>query len=118
MYTDEEILDLLEQDKDYGAKVLMGQYSSLIRSTCASKLRSQEDIDECVNDVFAEFCLNYSRFDKTKGTLRNLVTGNTKTADGYMSQITGSSLLVRVPKKIMCDSWFCAESAPQYLQRF
>ena len=71
MYTDEEILDLLEQDKDYGAKVLMGQYSSLIRSTCASKLRSQEDIDECVNDVFAEFCLNHSRFDKSKGTLRN-----------------------------------------------
>ena len=71
MFTDEEILDLLEQDKDYGAKVLMEQYSSLIRSTCASKLRSQEDIDECVNDVFAEFCLNHSRFDKSKGTLRN-----------------------------------------------
>ena len=71
MYTDEKILQILQLNREKGAKLLMEKYSPLIRSTCARKLHNQEDINECVNDVFAEFCMNIERYDGDRSNLKN-----------------------------------------------
>ena len=71
MYTDDKILEILKQNKETGAKLLVEKYSPLIRSACAKKLQNKEDINECVNDVFAEFCMNIERYDETQSNLKN-----------------------------------------------
>ena len=71
MNTDEKILKLLESDSQEGARALVEKYLPIVRNVCSQKLSNREDISECVNDVFAEFCLNYQRYDKEKSNLKN-----------------------------------------------
>ena len=71
MYPDEKLLKILKHDKEKGARLLVEQYSPLIHSVCADKLQSPEDIQECVNDTFAEFFLNFERYDNSKSSLKN-----------------------------------------------
>lgn len=70
MYTDKDILEQLKQNQENGAKLVMEKYTVLVRSVCADKLNNKEDIEECVNDVFTEFCMNYGRYDAEKGSLK------------------------------------------------
>lgn len=69
--TDEKILDLLEHKPEEGAKLLMEKYLPAVRNVCAKRLCDQEDVKECVNDVFAEFCLKYPKYDIEKGNIKN-----------------------------------------------
>lgn len=70
-YTQQEILDLMEQNKELGAAALLETYTGLLWSVCARHLSNSEDIRECVNDVFSEFCQNYKRYNDEKGSLKN-----------------------------------------------
>lgn len=71
MYTDKELIEQLKQDTGNGVKLIMEKYETLVRSVCANKLNNKEDIEECINDVFMEFCTNYEQYDGEKGTLKN-----------------------------------------------
>lgn len=71
MVTDEKILNMIKQDPEKGAKLLFEKYLPVVRSVCSQKLNNREDVDECINDVFAEFCLKYQEYDEKKGTLKN-----------------------------------------------
>lgn len=70
-YTDEEILRLMFQDRERGAAALLETYTGLLWSVCARRLEDPEDVKECVNDAFSEFCMGFERFQQEKGSLKN-----------------------------------------------
>lgn len=70
-YTEEELLTLLRQDREEGAAALMEQYAGLLWTVCSRRLANEEDIKECVNSAFAEFCLHLDRFDPGQSSLKN-----------------------------------------------
>lgn len=43
-YTQEEILNLMEQNRELGAAVLLEAYTGLLWSVCARRLSNPEDI--------------------------------------------------------------------------
>ena len=70
-YTDEEILQLLQQDWEAGSMAVVEAYMALLMRVCARRLQDEEDVKECVNSAFADFCLTWERYEEEKGTLRN-----------------------------------------------
>lgn len=54
---DQHILELLDTDRDAGTAALLRAYTGLLRSVCARRLDDEEDVKECVNDVFVEFIM-------------------------------------------------------------
>ena len=68
---EQSILKLLKENREKGAVLLMETYAGLIWSACKKRLQNEEDIKDCVNAVFAEFCLNPERYDESKGSLKN-----------------------------------------------
>ncbi len=70
-FTEEELLRLLEEDLEEGARALWDTYSGLVCWVCGRRLPDPEDVKECVNDTFAEFCRDWRRFDPEKGSLKN-----------------------------------------------
>lgn len=71
MNTDERLLELLEQDPEAGLAALMERYGGAVRAAAARRLSNEEDLRECVNDVFAQFYFQRARFDAAKGSLKN-----------------------------------------------
>ncbi len=71
LYKDEELIEKMKQNIETGMAFVMEQYAGLIWTVCSKYLQNSEDIKECVNEVFAEFSLNYEKFKKEKGSLRN-----------------------------------------------
>ncbi|MCI8513566.1 MAG: sigma-70 family RNA polymerase sigma factor [Lachnospiraceae bacterium] len=69
-YTEEELIALLENDREKGTVALWEAYSGLVWRICARRLSDPEDVKECVNDSFAAFVLNPQKFDPKKGTLK------------------------------------------------
>lgn len=67
-YTDQEIIEILRQDREQGAAALLEKYTGLVWSVCARRLKDPEDIRECVNTAFAEFCAGFDRFCTKKGS--------------------------------------------------
>lgn len=70
-YTDEEILGQMIQDRERGAAALLETYAGLLWSVCARRLENEEDVKECVNDAFCEFCMGFERYQPEKGSLKN-----------------------------------------------
>ena len=70
-YTDNELLKLLKKDREEGTAALLEQYTGLLWSVCARRLSNPEDIKECVNATFAEFCVNLEKYRPEKGTLKS-----------------------------------------------
>ncbi|MGN1267013.1 MAG: RNA polymerase sigma factor [Dorea sp.] len=101
MCTDEKILEILKQSQEEGAKLLVRKYYAIIRSVCAKKLKNEEDIQECVNDVFAEFCLNYTRYDKEKSNLKNYLCtiAERRAIDRYRLNCRNEKIELEVQKK-------------------
>ena len=71
LYKDEELIEKMKQNIETGTAFVMEQYAGLIWTVCSKYLQNSEDIKECVNEVFADFSLNYEKFKKEKGSLRN-----------------------------------------------
>ena len=70
-YTEEELLRLLGENLEEGAAALLETYSGLVCWVCSRRLPDPEDVKECVNDTFAGFCREWTRFDPEKGSLKN-----------------------------------------------
>lgn len=68
---EQKIIKLLKEDREKGAALLLETYAGLLWSVCAKRLQNEEDIKECVNSTFAEFCLRSERYDENKGSLKN-----------------------------------------------
>lgn len=71
MDRDAHLLQLLEQDPEAGLAALMEQYGGAVRAVAARRLSNEEDVRECVNDVFAQAYFQRARFDAAKGSLKN-----------------------------------------------
>ena len=71
MDTDARLLQLLEQDPEAGLAALMERYGGAVRAAAARRLSDEEDVRECVNDVFAQFYFHRARFNASKGSLKN-----------------------------------------------
>lgn len=72
-YSDAQLLALLRRDMNEGAAALLEAYSGLVWQVCARRLRNPEDIKECVNITFADFCVSFHRFDADRGSLRSFL---------------------------------------------
>lgn len=70
MRTEEELLQLLEQDPEEGMAALLEEYSGLLWAAAASRLKDPEDIRECVSEAFTEFYLHRQRFQPERGSLK------------------------------------------------
>ena len=70
-YTDEQLINQMKANVEIGTGLVMEQYCGLVFTVCSNYLCDREDVKECVNEVFAEFSLNYEKFKKEKGSLRN-----------------------------------------------
>lgn len=55
-----------EAGPEKGAAALLEQYTGLVWSVCGRRLENPEDIRECVNTAFAEFCAGFERFCEEK----------------------------------------------------
>ena len=70
-YEEREILQMLREDWEAGSLVVVEKYKTLLTRVCARRLQDEEDVKECVNSAFADFCLMWERYEEEKGTLRN-----------------------------------------------
>ena len=66
---DRELLGLLENDPGLGMLALIEQYTDLLSYVVSLRLRSPQDIQECVQDTFTDFYLSRKNFDPEKGGL-------------------------------------------------
>jgi len=89
MYSDEQIISLLKEDREKGAEVLVEKYEVFIKNTCKKNLNNKEDIHECVNDVITEICMNSEKYDEKKGSLKNYIRiiAERKSIDQYRKNI-------------------------------
>lgn len=71
IHTDDELLAVLRRDVEAGAALLMEVYHGMVWRVCARRLQNPEDIRECVNSAFADFCIAHERYDPRKGSLQN-----------------------------------------------
>ncbi len=88
-YSEEQILHILERDREEGAALLMEQYAGLLWSVCQKHLEDTEDIKECVNSSFADFCLAPEHFRAEKGSLKQYLCriAENKAIDRYHQNI-------------------------------
>ncbi len=70
-YTEQQLLQMLQDNIEEGAAALLEEYTGLLWSVCRRRLDNEEDIRECVNSTFAEFCLHMERFDIRQSSLKN-----------------------------------------------
>lgn len=66
---DRELLGLLEDDPGLGMLALIEQYTDLLSYVVSLRLRSPQDIQECVQDTFTDFYLSRKNFNPEKGSL-------------------------------------------------
>ena len=71
---DKNLMALLEEDPEQGVQLLKAQYTEQLRIAAAQRLSSPDDVQECVHDTLADFYLQRSLFDSTKGSLRGYLT--------------------------------------------
>lgn len=70
MRNDKELLTLLRKNPERGMEEIMFQYTGLLWSVAARRLKNTEDIKDCVNETFLEFYAHQDRFDPEKGSLK------------------------------------------------
>ena len=69
METDAQRMALLEKDPEEGMAAIMEQYGGLVWAVAARRLSNEEDVRECVNETFAQFYFEQSRYQPEKGSL-------------------------------------------------
>lgn len=77
--------------------MLMEEYAGLIWSVCEMYLDNEEDIRECVNSTFADFCLEREKFDAKKASLKTYLCAiaRNKAIDCYRTNRHHQALLER-----------------------
>lgn len=74
---DEKILRLLKKDPSAGMDLLIETYGSLAGYIVRHKLSSlcgEEDVEECVADVFVDFYKQIDRVDLKKGSIKTYIS--------------------------------------------
>lgn len=74
---DEKILRLLKKDSEAGMDLLIESYGSLAKYIVCQKISSvcnEQDIEECVADVFVDFYMQIERVDLKKGSLKGYIS--------------------------------------------
>lgn len=109
-YTEEELLALLASDVEAAAAALLESYGGLIWRVCGRRLADTEDIKECVNSTFADFCMQWERYDPERGTLQNYLCtiGNHKAMECYRKNETRKRIQTRVAEEVYENS-LCEE---------
>lgn len=72
-FEDEKILRVMKKDPSAGMEMLIDTYSGLISYIIRGRVSgncSEEDIEECVSDVFVEFYKQVDRIDLEKGSIK------------------------------------------------
>lgn len=69
---DEKLLELLRKKPEKGIRAVMEAYMGLCYAIVRARLADfpQEDIEECVNDIFLEVYRNRDRIETEKGGIR------------------------------------------------
>lgn len=86
--TDQELLDQIQKDASAGMKILMDIYSGLIYYIVEKRLTGhQQDIEECVSDIFLEFYKKRDSLDFNKGSIKTflIVMATRRALDRYRS---------------------------------
>lgn len=74
---DEKILRLLRKDNEAGMDFLIESYGSLVKYIVSTKISSvcnEQDIEECVADVFVDFYLKLEEIDLKKGSIKGYLS--------------------------------------------
>ena len=71
VHNDLELLELIKSDADRGLKALIDQYSGFVYHIVRERLKGKEqDIEECVADVFTEFFYGIDKVDTDRGSIK------------------------------------------------
>ena len=96
---DMELMDLLDRNTELGLECMIEQYSGLVYHiihTKVSTVGTEEDIHECVSDVFMDFFLKKESMDQSKGSVKGYlaVIAKHKGIDLYrkLSKAAGRSM--------------------------
>lgn len=71
---EEQIVTLLGQDREEGLHQLQAHYGNLVRYLVRGVLRSPEDVEECVSDVYLQVWAKFDQYDPAKGQLSTWLT--------------------------------------------
>lgn len=119
-YTENEILESLKKDRESGAAMVMEEYAGLLWSVCRKHLDDAEDVKECVNSTFADFCLCPEKYDESKGSLKNYLCriAEHKAIDRYQSNCRRQQAEEAAEQNLDCEKKAAAdrEKTAQYLE--
>ena len=93
---EKKLLELLQKKPDEGMKELMAKYMGYCYTIVKNRLPyfPQEDIEECVSDVFLDVYRYKEKIDPEKGGLRTFVAvvARRRAADRYQDALEKNSL--------------------------
>lgn len=101
LLTDSELLQLLRKKPEKGLDKMINMYSGLVYTIASDKLSlicSNEDIEECVSDVFYEVYRQREAINLQKGSIKGFIAviAKRKAIDIYRSLKNKSSKVVSV----------------------
>ena len=108
MFSDIELLELLNNKPEDGLKIMMDKYMALIYTIVFNKLSSiysREDIEECVSDVFFEVFHHRSRIDLKKGSIKAFlaVVAKRKAIDMYRRNKNSNHVSIDDVSQELCN---------------
>lgn len=72
---DSKLLRLLHKDLSTGMEQLMNQYAGLVYAVVKGKLAGacyvSTDLEDCVADVFSEFCTEFAKYDPNVSSIKS-----------------------------------------------
>ena len=73
---DRELLKVLRQNPENGIRLVMKQYAALCYYIAKQKLLDfpQEEVEECVSDVFLAFYHQYTAIDLERGSIKGFLS--------------------------------------------
>lgn len=71
---EEQLVALLREDRDAGLALLQSCYGNLVRYVVRGVLRTPEDVEECVSDVYLQVWSKFGQYDPSKGRLSTWLT--------------------------------------------
>ena len=73
---DKELLRVMQQNPEHGISLVMKQYAALCYYIVKQKLSdfSQEEVEECVSDVFLAFYHQYTAIDLERGSIKGFLS--------------------------------------------
>ncbi len=74
--TDRELLDYIKSDSSKGIALLIDRFGALVFKICSSVILpvgSEEDAEECANDVFITFYNNIEKIDLSRSSLKGFL---------------------------------------------